>query len=195
MGYSHLAPQQGKLCGVETLCAPRTRELGREVGARDGRHVRGDVGEGGAQGRDGRVPEVIARLDALDVVERRVARADDGHGPAGHGRAVEGRQVACVAQRPEGADDGGEGGGAVGLDVHEEVEGLAGGGVVHAVPGPARDEPGGWVLGLEDGQDGLDVEAVEGAPVGQGGLLVADVEGPVVEPDVGLDGDGTDGQG
>lgn len=137
MGYSHLTLQQGKLYGVEALVSLHTRELHGEVGARDGRHIRGDVGEGGNQGRDGDVPEVIARLHALDLVERCVSRADDRHGAACHGCAVEGRQVARVAQRLKGTDNDGEGGRAVGLEIHEEVKGLTGGRIVHAIFGRA----------------------------------------------------------
>lgn len=160
-----------------------------EVCAGDGRDVRGDVGECERQQRDGRVPEVVARRDALHLAERGVARADDGDGALGHGGAVVGGQVARVAEGLEGLDDCWEGGGAVGLEVDEQVQRLGGGGVVDAVLGGARHEGAVWVLGLQDGQDGLDVEAVQGALVGQGGLLVADVEGAVVEPDVGLDAD------
>lgn len=181
MGRSDLAPQQRQLRVIEVLVAPHVRKLHGKVGARDGRHVGGDVGEGRAQGRDGGVPEVISWLYALYLVERCVPRAHDRHGPGRHGRTVEGCQVPGVAQRLECADHGGEGGRAIGLDVHEEVEGLARGRVVDAIFGGATlDEAAVWVLGLEDGQDGLDVQAVEGPLGGQSGLLVADVEGVVV---------------
>lgn len=174
---------------VEPTRAAHAGEHQVEVGAGDGRDGGGDVGEGKRQQRDRRVPEVVARRDALHLAERGVTRADDGDGALGHGGAVVGGQVACVAEGLEGLDDHREGGGAVCLEVDEEVQRLAGGGVVDAVLGGAGDEGAVWVLALQDGQDGLDVEAVQGALVGQGGLVVADVEGAVVEPDVGLDAD------
>lgn len=172
---------------VEPAGAEHARENQVKVDAGDGRDGRGDVAE--RQQRERRVIEVVARGDALDLVERGVARADDGDGAGVHVGAVVGGEVARVAEGLEGVDDGWEGGGAVRLDVDEEVERLARGGVVDAVLGRAVDEGAVWVLALQDRQDGLDVEAVQGALVGQGGLIVADVEGAVVEPDVGLDAD------
>jgi len=46
-----------------------------------------------------------------------------------------------------------------------------------------------WVLALDDGEDGLDVQRVEGAGCCQRGLFVAYVEGAIDEPDVSFDGD------
>lgn len=183
-----LGGEEDLLHVVEPTGAADPGEHHVEVCAGDGRDVRGDVDKVERQQREGSVPEVVARRDALDLAERGVARADDGDGALGDGGAVKGGEVARGAEGLEGLDDGREGGCAVGLEVDEEVERLARGGVVDAVPGrAARDEGAVWVLALQDGQDGLDVEAVQGAVVGQGGLLVADVEGAVVEPDVGLD--------
>lgn len=190
MRDSDLGGEEDLLGIVEPTRGAHAGELHVEVCAGNGRDVGGDVGEGEGQQRDGRVPEVVARRDALDLAERGVARADDGDGALGDGGAVVGGQVARVAEGLEGLDDGWEGGGAVRLEVHEKVQRLAGGGVVDAVLGRrAVDEGTVWVLALQDGQDGLDVEAVQGAIVGQGGLLVADVKGAVIEPDVGLDAD------
>lgn len=106
---------------VEPAGAAHAGEHQVEVGAGDGRDVRGDVGEGERQQRDGCVPEVVARRDALDLAERGVARADDGDGALSHGAAVVGGQVARVAEGLEGLDDGWEGRGAVRLEVDEEV--------------------------------------------------------------------------
>lgn len=172
---------------VEPAGAEHAWENHVEVDTGDGRDGRGDVAE--CQQRERRVVEVVARGDALDLVEWGIARADDGDGAGVHVGAVVGGEVPRVAEGLERVDDGWEGGGAVRLDVDEEVERLARGGVVDAVLGGAVDEGAVWVLALQDRQDGLDVEAVQGALVGQGGLIVADVEGAVVEPDVGLDAD------
>lgn len=73
---------------------------------------------------------------------------------------------------------------------------MTGGGIIDAVVGGACGEEGAvGVLGPQHGENGLDVEAVKGAFVGQGGLLVADVEGAVVQPDIGFDGDGASSEG
>lgn len=187
VGDGDLRGEEDLLRIVEPAGAEHARENQVKVDAGDGRDGRGDVAE--RQQRERRVIEVVARGDALDLVEWGVARADDGDGAGVHVGAVVGGEVPRVAEGLERVDDGWEGGGAVCLDVDEEVERLARGGVVDAVLGRAVDEGAVWVLALQDRQDGLDVEAVQGALVGQGGLIVADVEGAVVEPDVGLDAD------
>lgn len=143
---------------VEPAGAEHARENHVKVDAGDGRDGRGDVAE--RQQRERRVIEVVARGDALDLVERGVARADDGDGARVHVGAVVGGEVAGVAEGLEGVDDCREGGGAVRLEVDEEVERLARGGVEDAVLGGAVDEGAVWVLALQDRQDGLDVEAV-----------------------------------
>lgn len=182
-----LRSEEDLLRVVESAGAEHARENHVKVDTGDGRDGRGDVAE--RQQRERRVVEVVARGDALDLVERGVARADDGDGARVHVGAVVGGEVAGVAEGLEGVDHGREGGGAVRLEVDEEVERLARGGVEDAVLGGAVDEGAVWVLALQDRQDGLDVEAVQGALVGQGGLVVADVKRAVVEPDVGLDAD------
>lgn len=189
MGDGDLGGEEHLLQVVEPAVAAHAGKLYGEVCAGDWGDVGRDIGVGGGQRRDGRVPEVVAGRDTLDLAERGVSRADDGDGARGDGAAVVGGQVACVAEGLEGSNDSGEGGCAVGLDVDEEVQRLAARGVIDAVPGRPRHEGAVWVLTLQHGQDGLDVQAVQGAVVGQGGLLVAYVEGPVVQPDVGLDAD------
>jgi hypothetical protein len=57
--------------------------------------------------------------------------------------------VVCSSQGFEGGEDGGPGGGAVGFEVDEEVEGLSGVGVEDAVLGGSRGEGGEWVLAVE----------------------------------------------
>lgn len=121
MSDSDLGGEERLLQVVEPAGAAHAGEHQVEVRAGDWRDVRGDVGEGERQQRDGRVPEVVARRDALDLAERGVARADDGDGALGHGAAVVGGQVARVAEGLEGLDDGWEGRGAVRLEVDEEV--------------------------------------------------------------------------
>jgi len=187
--------QRRQLRRVQRL-GPHVAEHGAEVRARDGRDGARDVGEGRGQVGDGRVVEVVPVLDRLDLVEGRVARSDHGDGTRGHGRAVVGGQVAGGAEGLEGFDDGGPGGGAGGFDVDEEVQGLGGGGVEDAVLRRAGGQEGAvGVLTAEDVEDGLDVEGIEGAGGRERGLLVADVQGVVVEPDVRFDRDGADGEG
>jgi hypothetical protein len=50
-------------------------------------------------------------------------------------------------------------------------------------------------LSLQDREDLLDVQAIEGPVGSQGGCFVADVEGPIDQPDVGFDGCAADGEG
>lgn len=65
----------------------------------------------------------------------------------------------------QGAKDVGPGFGAVGFDVDEEVEGLAGVGVEDAISsrGVIVDEVAFGVLFAEDAEDGLDVQGVKGS--------------------------------
>lgn len=146
----NLRSEEDLLRIVEPAGAENTRENHVKVDAGNGRDGRGDVGEGECQQREGRVIEVVARGDALDLAEWGVARADDGDGAGVHVGAVVGGEVARVAQGLERLDDGWEGGGAVCLEVDEEVERLTGRGVVDAVLGGAVDEGAVWVLALQD---------------------------------------------
>ena len=57
------------------------------------------------------------------------------------------------------------------------------------------DEWGGGILSVQNREDGLDVERLEGAGGSEGGFFVADVEGAVVEPDVCFDAYCADGEG
>jgi len=111
----------------------------------------------------------------LDLIQGGVAGSDDGDWAAGHGRAVHGGQVAEITQRLQGLDDVRPSSWAVGLNVNEEVECLGTDGVVDAVLGGAGDERRCWVLALENINEGVDVEGLESAEVGQGGLLVANL--------------------
>lgn len=192
----HLALQQRELRVAEASVAGHARELDGKVRARNRRDVGRDVAKRRVQRRDGRVVKVVARLDALHLVQRRVARPDHGDGAGGDGGAVERGQVARVAQGLERLDHVGEGRGAVCLDVDEEVQCLARGGVEDAVLGCARGQEGAvGILLVEDREDGLDVQRVKGSRVGQGGLLVSHVQRAVVQPDVGLDGDAAGREG
>lgn len=165
-------------------------KLRREVRRRDRRHRLCDVRLGAAQQRQVRIVEHVPRLGrsarVLDkVLVGRVTRPDDGHRAGRHdgvgAAACRVGEPAAGVEGLEGGEDGGPGGRAVGLDVDEEVEGLAGGGVVDAVVGSAGgEELGGRVLAVQDGEDGVDVEGLEGAGIGEGGLLVADLRGSVV---------------
>nr|POE87590.1 queuine trna-ribosyltransferase accessory subunit 2 [Quercus suber] len=195
MRRGHLLGEQRLLGGGEALVA-HAAELHGEVGRGDRGDVGGDVAERRAQRGDRRVPEVVARRDALHLVQRRVARPDHRHGPRAesHAAAVVAGQVAGVAQRLQRAHDVRPGGGAVGLDVDEEVEGLGAGGVVDAVARGASHEARVGVLPAQDVEDGLDVERGEGARGGERALLVADVQRVVVQPDIGFDADGADGE-
>ena len=106
------------------------------------------------------------------------------------GTVVVGEEVA-VAEGLEGGDDVWPEGRAVGFEVDEEDHGLLGCGIENASPvgGGAVEEGGYRVLPFEDFDKGIDVEAAEGAVLGQAGFVMADVEFVVVveEPDVGFD--------
>lgn len=181
MHDSDLALEQRELGVVEALIGGHVWELHGKVGAGDGRDIRGYVGEGAVEGGDGCIPEVVTRLDALDLVKWRVAGADDGDSTRGYGGAVEGGQVAGVSEWLEGLNNIWEGGGTIRLDIHEQVESLARTGVVDAIMGGAGGKEAAiGVLCGEDGQDRLDIQAVEGALVGEGGLFMAYMEGAVV---------------
>ena len=92
-------------------------ELGDEVCGCDGRDKVRDVGEGAVEVGDGRVVEVVALGDGLDLVQGRVASADDGHGAWGDDAVAEGCEPAAAAEGGEGLDDGWPGCFAVGFDV------------------------------------------------------------------------------
>lgn len=154
---------------------------------RDRTYLTRDVCLRRAEKRQVCVEEVISVSDRRDLIERRVACSDNCDCAFCDVCAIVGCQIACAAEWFESADDVGEGLGAVGFEVDEEVEGLAGGGVEDAVVGARGLECGCGVLALEDREDGLDVKTVEGAGLREGCLFVADVEGVVVEPDVSLD--------
>jgi len=55
-------------------------------------------------------------------------------------------------------------------------------------------QSGSTVLGADNAQNGLNVQVVEGAFVGKSTLLVSDVQCAIVEPDVGLDAECSDGK-
>lgn len=159
----HLLPQQRQLRAVKLRPVHRA-ELRHEIRARDRTDQARDIAERAVEHGDRRVVEIIAAgRDVLDLVEGRVARADDGDGAVGYGRAVYGGEIACFAEGVEGADDGGPGRGAVCFDVDPEVEGLGAVAVEDAVFGGAGEE---WTCGVfaaEDVEYGVDVEGGEGA--------------------------------
>nr|POE72892.1 hypothetical protein CFP56_30831 [Quercus suber] len=189
--------QQRQLRRTERL-VPDAPELRGKVGGRDGGDVGGDVAERRSQCGDRRVPKVVAWRYALHLVQRRVACPDHRHRARAHpfSTALVTRQIAGVSQRLQRTHDVRPGGGTVGLDIDEEVEGLTAGGVVDAVArGPIGHEAGVGVLAAQDVEDGVDVQRGERPAVGECAPLVSDVQRAVVEPDIGFDADGADGEG
>lgn len=175
MRLGHLRLQNSHLRRIESLIADFPEHRG-EIRARDGTHIGGDVRESRAEVGEGAIEKVVPWRDALDLVQGRVACSDDGYRAWSHARAVERCEPATCAQGFEGANDVGESGRAVGLEVDEEVEGLGAGGVVDAIVGGTFGEEGGrGVLALEDGENGIDVKGREGAAVGESAFFVANV--------------------
>ena len=157
MRRRNLTLQNRHLRRIQRLI-PNTPKHRRKIRRRNRAHVRRDVAERRPQRRQRPIEEVVPRTHALHLIERRVPRPDHGDRTRRHARAVPGRQPAPRAKRFERAHDVGEGGWAVGLDVHEEVEGLSAGRVVDAVVrGAGGQVRGVWVLALQDGQDLADV--------------------------------------
>lgn len=145
------------------------------------------------------IPEVVARGDALDLVQGRVTSANHSDRAGSHAGAVEGREVTRIAQWLKSLDHIGPSSRAIRLDVHEEIQRLSRRSVVDSIPGTIRARTRQVhtrrVLLVQHAQDRLDVQAIE-RPLGrEGGLLVADVQSAVVEPDVCLDAHGADAEG
>lgn len=175
-----MTPQRGQLCLVEC----RTVDLANvpaELGRRDGRHTRGDVGLGVVQQGQVRIKEVVALLDGLDLVKRRVTSPNNGDGALGDVRAIPCGEVFGVTQWLESLDHDGPGGVAGRLEVDEQVQRLAGRSVEDAVRRSARfDEWRRRVFALHNVQDRLDVQRVQCARGREGGLFVAHEQRVVV---------------
>ena len=131
------------------------------------------------------------------MVQRRIPSSDHGHGTIENRGAalIDARQIAALAQRLQRSDNIRPSGIAGGLDIDEEVHGLAAVAIEDPVPRLLRRERADRVLALEDGENGIDVQGFEGAGWRERGWLVPDVEASVVEPDVGFDADAAVGEG
>lgn len=194
VGLADLAAQDLEL-GVVEGGAVDLADVGQEAGRGDRGHGGGDVGLGGVQEVQVRIVEEVALAHRLDLVERRVARADDSDGTQRDARAVEGCQVSSGAQGFQGLDHDGPRGGAVGLDVDEQQDRLVRGGIVDAMLRRRSHERRGRVLASQDIEDRLHVQRGEGALLSQGGGFVADIQRVVEQPDVGFERRAAHGQG
>ena len=79
MRSGYLRSEKSQL-GIIERCPRHRPEIGCEVCRRNGRDEGGDIGKGAVEGWDRRIVEVETRRDGLDLVQRSVARADDGDG-------------------------------------------------------------------------------------------------------------------
>jgi hypothetical protein len=116
-----LAPQCRYLCAVEARaidCAEHSAEVGR----RDRRNIRGDIGESRPEQRDRGVIEIIPEALVLDLVKRGVAGSDDSDSTWSDACAVIRGQVASVTQGLQTLDNVGPGCFARSLDVNKEIE-------------------------------------------------------------------------
>lgn len=130
---SYLIPESSQLVLVENRVGINSdlAHGGLEVRRRDGGYNARDVGVFGViEIRQRCIKEVIAVFDWGNHVQWGFTSADDGDSAVGDGLSIfDGSQVAFLAERLQGLDNGLEGFGTGGLYVDEEVERLLGDGI------------------------------------------------------------------
>lgn len=183
--------QGGKL-GVIELGALDLPNIPAELSRCNWGNSAGDVGLRAVQKSQVCIEEVVSLRQGSDQVQGSIPCANYGHGAGCNGRPIPSGQVFCITERLEGFDDGGPRGCSVCFEVDEQIQGLTGGRVKDAIACRTGYETCDGVLALEDIKDGVDVEGREGAGIGQGGQLMANIESSIDEGDIGFDGNGAD---
>lgn len=145
------------------------------------------------------IPEVVPRLYALHLIQRRITRSNHRHGSRCHTRPIKLSEIPSIPQRLQRLDHNRPSRRPIRLHIHKQIQRLPTSRIINPIPRPIRQRASQIrtrrVLLVQHTQDRLDVEAVECPGGGEGGFFVSDVQGGVVEPDVCFDAYGSGAEG